>query len=186
MAFPDSDETQLIISAQGGDVSAFDLLVRNHQDLAFRTAWVILRHEQDAQDAAQTAIIKAWGSLSRFRAGEPFRPWLLRIVANEAKNSRDSRWRWYQLQRHISDHFTADGDPLPPALISNQETSDELLEAISLLSENDQQIILVRYALQLSEREMMDILDIPAGTVKSRLHRALNRLKGVLDDDIER
>lgn len=185
MASRESDEIELVVRAQRGDTAAFDTLVRLYQDLAFRTAWIILRHEHDAQDATQTAFIKAWSALSRFRTDQPFRPWLMRIVANEAKNRRDAQWRWYQLQRHVSQYFSGEHSFSAQDLIAKRETSQELLKAIGQLRENDQHVILLRYALGFTESEMTEILDIPAGTVKSRLHRALNRLKEVMDDDIE-
>ncbi|MCA9832552.1 MAG: sigma-70 family RNA polymerase sigma factor [Thermomicrobiales bacterium] len=178
-----ASDDELIARAQSGDTAAYGDLVRRYQDLAFRTAWVILRHEQDAQDATQTAFLKAWQALDRFRSGEPFRPWLLRIVANEAKNRRESRWRWFQThlfserQPEITDDYGLE------ALVARTETSAELLKAISQLPIHDQQILLLRYALDLAESEIATTLGIPRGTVKSRLHRALNRLREVVTND---
>lgn len=177
-----ASDDDLIARAQSGDAAAYGDLVRRYQDLAFRTAWVILRHEQDAQDATQTAFLKAWQALPHFHRHEPFRPWLLRIVANEAKNRRDSRWRWFRT--HVFDARMpelSDGDDLD-VLVSRSETSFELLAAISRLAEQDQRILLLRYALDLSEAELAVTLGIPRGTVKSRLHRALNRLREVMTD----
>lgn len=184
MAAPEFPEQQLIIAAQRGDTGAFDALVRQFQDVAFRTAWIILRNEQEAQEATQTAFIKAWSSLENFRREAPFKPWLLRIVANEAKNFRDAEWRWRQVHRTVSDYFSAAESGTPEELVTRFESSKELLEAISGLSESDQQVILLRYALELTEREMAEILNIPNGTVKSRLSRALHRLKGMMTNDI--
>lgn len=177
-------EHQLIVEAQQGDTAAFEALVRQFQDIAFRTAWVILRNQQDAQDVTQTAFIKAWGALGSFRPDSPFKPWLLRIVANEAKNRRDARWRWLQVHRTFAERFSAVDPQSPEELTSRFESSRELVTAISELSDADQQVILLRYALEFTEREMAEILNVPNGTVKSRLTRALDRLKGVLTDDV--
>lgn len=175
------DEVRLIIRAQKGDTAAYEVLVRRYQDLAFRTAWVILRHQQDAQDATQTAFLKSWRALPTFLVGAPFRPWLLRIVVNEAKNRRDHRWRWPQTHVFTSEAMIANTDMLPEDLIARSETSRELVAAIERLKPSDQQILLLRYALDLSEREIAATLDIKPGTVKSRLHRATARLREVVD-----
>ncbi|HWN20672.1 MAG TPA: sigma factor, partial [Gaiellaceae bacterium] len=79
-------EDQLVERARRGDGAAFGTLVRDHQELAFRTAYLITRNAADAEDAAQTALVKAYYALPRFRRGAPLRPWLLAIVANEARN----------------------------------------------------------------------------------------------------
>ena len=91
------DERELVLRSQRGDSRAYEELVRPHQEIAFRVAYVITRNAADAEDAAQEALVKAWRALGRFRAGEPMRPWLLRIVANEARNRRRSTGRREQL-----------------------------------------------------------------------------------------
>ena len=83
-------EDELVERARDGDATAFAALVRDHQEVAFRTAYLITRNAADAEDAAQVGLTKAWRALPRFRRGAPFRPWLLAIVANEARNRRAS------------------------------------------------------------------------------------------------
>jgi RNA polymerase sigma-70 factor (ECF subfamily) len=83
----------LVQRAQDGDIDAYQLLVGRHQDLAFRVAVLIAGNPADAEDAAHDAVVKAFYALNRFRTGAPFRPWLLRIVANEARNRRRSSSR---------------------------------------------------------------------------------------------
>ena len=83
-----ADEGDLVLHASRGDDVAFEELVRRYQELAFRTAYLITGDASQAEDAAQTGFIKAYRALGRFRVGEPFRPWLLTIVANEARNQR--------------------------------------------------------------------------------------------------
>ena len=83
-------EDELVERARDGDATAFAALVRDHQEIAFRTAYLITRNAADAEDAAQLGLTKAWRALPRFRRGAPFRPWLLAIVANEARNRRPS------------------------------------------------------------------------------------------------
>lgn len=174
------DESQLICKARRGDVAAFDSIVRAYQQLAFRTAWVIVRNEQDAQDATQSAFVKAWQAMPHFDEQLPLRPWLLRIVANEAKNRRNARYRDTGVSDIVHQNEPSTGD-LPADFAVQQDTSRNLIHAIHTLSQIDQQVILMRYALQLTESEMAQALDIPAGTVKSRLSRALARLRTYLE-----
>ena len=87
------DDAELAERARRGDVAAYERLVRRYQQLAVRTAYVITGQSADAQDAAQEAFVKAYYAMGRFRSGAPFRPWLLRIVANEAINRRRSSRR---------------------------------------------------------------------------------------------
>src|SRR5207244_8084061 len=86
-------ESDLIQRAQRGDTHAYEELVHAYQGIAFRTAYVIARNAADAEEAAQDGFVKAWRALGRFRAGASFRPWLLQIVANEARNRRRSAGR---------------------------------------------------------------------------------------------
>jgi len=86
-------EDELVERARDGDATAFAALARNHQEIAFRTAYLITRNAADAEDAAQIGLTKAWRALPRFRRGAPLRPWLLAIVANEARNRRRSAGR---------------------------------------------------------------------------------------------
>jgi RNA polymerase sigma factor (sigma-70 family) len=89
-----TDDAELAVLARDGDVRAYEELVTRHQDVAYRVAWLVARGAGEAEDAVQEAFIKAYRALPRFRPGAPFRPWLLRIVANEARNrARSSRRR---------------------------------------------------------------------------------------------
>ncbi|HXG74951.1 MAG TPA: sigma factor, partial [Gaiellaceae bacterium] len=91
------DDVALAERAQHGDERAFEELVRMYQGIAFRTAYLLTGSAADAEDAAQAAFVNAWRALPRFRAGAPFRPWLLRIVANEARNRRRAERRRAEL-----------------------------------------------------------------------------------------
>src|SRR4029453_13285765 len=109
------DEQELVEQARGGDARAYEVLVRRYQDLAFRTAWVIAGGA-DAEDAAQEGFVKGWYALPRFRAGSPFRPWLLAIVANEARNRRRSGRRQDDLALRVAeDRPSGDVAPSPEA-----------------------------------------------------------------------
>ena len=180
-------ERDLIERAKRGDGSAFEELVRPYLDLAFRTAFIVTREAADAEDATQGALIKAHAHLDRFRLAEPFRPWLLQIVANEAKNVVRGRVRRRAdpfgdgIDRHVID---SGDDPL--RWIESLERSAWLVSHINLLGENDRIAIYCRYALDLAEDEMAAVLDCARGTVKSRLHRALGRLRQQIEAERDR
>lgn len=171
-------EADLVERARNGDVGAFESLVRAHQEVAFRTAWVVSGGADDAEDAAQEGFVKAYAALDRFRAGSPFRPWLLTIVANEARNRRRAAGRREALALRIPEDRRAGGAaPSPEAAVLAGERRQALMGALTHLNDVDREVITLRYLLDLSEAETAAALDVPAGTVKSRLSRALDRLR---------
>jgi RNA polymerase sigma-70 factor, ECF subfamily len=162
-------------------VVAYEELVRRHQDIARRTAHLIAP-PAEADDAAQEAFVKAWIALPRFRAGAPFRPWLLRIVANEARNRRRSAGRRESLAgRAFAQRPSGDAAPSPEVAALRSERRATLLEALDSLRDEDRDIVAARYLLDLSEREAAEALGIPIGTAKSRLARSLRRLRAQLE-----
>ena len=171
------EDAELIERARKGEVMAYEELVRRYQDVAVRTAHVI-SPDGDAEDAAQEAFVKAFAALARFRPDAPFRPWLLRIVANEARNRRRSAGRRAGLAlRVVEDRPSDDAAPSPESAVLAHERRASLLAAINALRDDDREVIGARYLLELSEAETADALGIPRGTVKSRLSRALERLR---------
>jgi RNA polymerase sigma-70 factor (ECF subfamily) len=169
------DEEMLVERARRGDPDAFEELVVSYQSLAFRTAFVIAGDAADAEEAAQDAFVKAHRALGRFRSGEPFRPWLLTIVANEARNRRRSRGRRAALALRAAHPDALGEDPEAAALAS--ERRERLLTAVERLRDDDRDVLACRYFLGLSEEETAAALGIARGTVKSRTHRALGRLQ---------
>jgi RNA polymerase sigma-70 factor (ECF subfamily) len=171
------DDTELIERARRGDVMAYEELVRRYRDVAVRTATVVGGGD-DAEDATQEAFVKAYAALDRFRAGSPFRPWLLQIVANEARNRRRSAGRRASLAvRAAEDRPPGGAAPSPEAAVLDHERRTTLAAALSRLRDEDREVIGARYLLDLSEAEAAQTLGLPKGTVKSRLSRALVRLR---------
>jgi RNA polymerase sigma factor (sigma-70 family) len=156
-------------------VSAYEELVRRHQSLAHRVALVIAG-SADAADAVQEGFVKGYGALGRFRDGAPFRPWILAIVANEARNRRRSAGRRESLALRLAEPV---GRTSPSSEDEALATLDRqrLLAAVAALPERDRQVVTCRYLLELSEAETAAVLAWPTGTVKSRLSRALDRLR---------
>jgi RNA polymerase sigma-70 factor (ECF subfamily) len=176
-------EDELVERARAGDAAAFAVLARDHEEIAFRTAYVIARNTADAEDAAQVGLTKAWRALPRFRAGAPFRPWLLAIVANEARNRRRAAGRREGLALRAA-HEVPSGDaaPSPEGSVLAAEQRAELLGALERLGEADRLVLSCRYLLELGEEETAEVLSVRRGTVKSRTSRALARLRTELGE----
>jgi RNA polymerase sigma-70 factor (ECF subfamily) len=156
--------------------------MRRYEEPVFRLAYLILGDPDDAQDVAQDTFIRAYRHLPRFDAARPLRPWLLQIARNLARNR----------QRSFNRYLAA----LSRALITSPQTESSaesehiqqgetraLWQAIRQLDRQDQEIIYLRYFLNCSVDETASTLDIQPGTVKSRLSRALQRLRGVVQED---
>ena len=172
------EKSELVERARRGDDGAYGELVDAHQGIAFRTAYLITGNAADAEEAAQDGFVKAFFALGRFRRGAPFRPWLLQIVANEARNRRRSAGRRAALALRAADEESSgDAAPSPEAAFLGAERRAALLDAVNRLREDDRLVIACRYFLELSEEETAAALRLRRGTVKSRLSRALERLR---------
>jgi RNA polymerase sigma-70 factor (ECF subfamily) len=177
------DDRGLFARAQRGDTAAYEEIVQRYQQIAFRTAYAITRSAADAEDAAQDAFVKAYRALGSFRAGAEPRPWLLQIVANEARNRVRSAGRRQHLELRLAEGFRPGGAaPSPEAAAVAAEDSARLLGLVNALSEEDRLVITSRYLLELSSEETATVLSIPEGTVKSRLSRALGRLRDRVEE----
>jgi len=142
----------------------------------------VTRNAADADDACQEAFTKAYRALGGFKIGAPFRPWLLRIVTNEARNRIRSNRRHENLRlRAVSSIHVSESDPADWVLID--EARRHLLEAVEELPSQDREIIAYRYFLELPVSETAAALSIAEGTVKSRLARALERLSDRLIEE---
>ncbi|GHG19512.1 RNA polymerase sigma factor [Streptomyces zaomyceticus] len=183
----DADEAVVIARVRAGEPEAYAELVRAHTPVALRAA-VAWGAGADAEDVVQQAFFKAYRSLGRFKEGSAFRPWLLRIVANETRNTVRSAGR----QRAVADR-EADllgGEPRipesadPAVAAVRRERSRRLLDALDGLGEDHRQVVIHRYLLELDETETAQALGWPKGTVKSRLSRALKKLGLVLEEGL--
>jgi RNA polymerase sigma factor (sigma-70 family) len=172
------DDAEIVARARRGDLDAYEVLVARHTALAYRTA-ALLGAGDDAEDVVQEAFVKAFGKLRLFRGDSPFRPWLLAIVANEARNLQRSRRRRDALALRVAaraepaDRVT-DG-PADTALAAERRAA--LLAGLRALDDRDREVLVCRYLLDLSEAETAQTLGWRLGTVKSRTARALARLR---------
>jgi RNA polymerase sigma factor (sigma-70 family) len=178
-------EHELVERARGGDGVAYATLVHDHEETAFRIAYVICGNAADAEEAAQDGFVKAYRALGRFRSGEPLRPWLLAIVANEARNRRRSAGRRAALALRAAGEGrpSEEAASSPEAALLAGERRAQLLAALGELGERDRTVIACRFLLDLSEAETAAALGVRPGTVKSRLSRALERLRKEVGED---
>ena len=156
-----------------------------HQDIAFRVALVAGLDPAEAEDAVQDAFVKAYRALPRFRSGAPFRPWLLAIVTNEARNRRRSAGRRAALAvRATVTDASGGAAPSPEAALLDEERRSTLLAALERLREEERQVLTCRFLLDLTEAETGAALGLRRGTVKSRTARALERLRAQLEEGV--
>jgi RNA polymerase sigma factor (sigma-70 family) len=179
----DAAETGLIARSRDGDADAYGTLVARHQQVAFRMAYVVCGDAAEAEDAAQEAFLRAYAALPRFRDGAPFRPWLLRIVVNEARNRRRSAGRRAHLVTRaaaLAGTAPATAGGADTAVVAGAQRA-ALAAALDRLPPAHREILLLRHVLDLSERECARALGCRHGTVKSRHARALDRLRAELE-----
>lgn len=177
-------DDELVERAKLGDGDAYGELVTRYQGIAMRTAVLITGSHAEAEEAAQDAFVKAFRALARFHPGAPFRPWLLRIVANEAINRRRAAGRrpTVELTTALDRSGPDDGAGSPEAAALASERRALVARALARLRDDDRLVISYRYLLELSEAEMAEALGVARGTVKSRLSRALGRLRAVMGE----
>jgi RNA polymerase sigma-70 factor (ECF subfamily) len=187
----DDETLELVQRAQGGELAAFNTLVIRHQDAAYSLAFRFLRSRESAEDVTQEAFLRAYRALESFR-GERFRSWLLRIVANAARDELRRRKRRPQrsLDEARDDPDMPSIDPVEPGLGPEQraEQSDlrrVLEDALAQLPEDWRLVVLLSDVHGLSYDEVAESAGLPLGTVKSRLSRARARLREILRESGE-
>lgn len=162
-------EADLIRQAKLGDGAAFAELLRPDYPLAFKVAYGLLQDHDAAEDAVQEASLKAWRRLGNLREGTSMRPWFLAIVANQCRETRRSRW-WTVLRGVDRLHTTAETQV-------DVAASFDLRRALSQLNHDDRLVIVLRFYLDLPVDEVAATLGITPQATKSRLHRAVGRLR---------
>ena len=180
------NDAEAVARARDGDLDAYAALVARYTVRAHRAAF-LLGAGEEADDVVQESVVKAFRHLARFRVGEPFGPWLLRIVANETRNLTRSRRRRAALTLRLATAqpggAAADG---PVAEVLAAERRARLVAAVGGLPARERQVLVCRFFLDLSEAETARVLARPLGSVKSSTSRALNRLRGLFVDEQDR
>ena len=182
-------DTELVSRFQAGDQSAFSHIVQRYQDRVYTVCLRFMRDRQVAEDVAQDVFLALYRSLHTFRGDSALSTWVFRVAVNHCKNRR-----LYRSRRHLDRHeplegtgpddgpkreIAADG-PSADAALAGEQARALLWAALDRLDDEQRSIIVLRDVQDLSYEEIADILELPRGTVKSRLHRARSQLAAVL------
>jgi len=173
-------EAALVRAAQEGDQAAFSEIVRHHQRAVYRVAYALTRNAADADDLAQETFVRAFQAIGRFRVGEPLHPWLSRIAVNQAYSLHRRRKRRPETAIEplieAGRQWAAGGDD-PSEQAAEAESHQRLAEAFAGLSPEHQAVLTLRVVEDLPYDEIARVLNVPAGTVMSRLSRARAELR---------
>lgn len=167
-----ASDRDLVRRARQGSATAADSLLSRHWPRAWKAAYAVLGDRPAAEDAAQSAVERAFRNLDQFDDSRPFGPWLARIAVNQALNALRSR----------RDDLSLDG--FEPAMDPYGEVidRDEVIRAVAGLAADRRLVVALRYWADLDPREIAELLGVPVGTVSSRLSRALNELRAALPE----
>jgi len=176
-------EDQFIANCQRGEKSSFEPLVEEYGDVVFGTVLLMTRDRALAEDLTQETFLLAWRGIKTFRLGAPFRPWLLRIAVNRVKSWR--RRRWLNIIP-LADSAESTSEPGPDSAFEQQWEHERVRQAIAQLTADEQRVLVLRYFSELTVPEIASTLRCPAGTVKSRLHRAHGAMRERLHAEITR
>jgi RNA polymerase sigma-70 factor, ECF subfamily len=167
------DEATLVAAAQRGSPDAVEALVRIHWHRAHRTAFLIVHDAAAAEDICQEAMLAAVGRIHRFDGRRPLAPWLHRIVVNRSLD-------WVRARNRRAEVVSETPDA--PAL-DDQGLSQDLLAALASLDPTDRAVVVLRHLLGYESGEIGRVLGMPPATVRTRLRRALERLRTVLEKE---
>jgi RNA polymerase sigma-70 factor (ECF subfamily) len=174
------DDATLLARALAGDVVAFGELVRRHQAAALRVAAVVSGSTEEAKDIVQEAFVSAHRSLATYRGTGSVRSWLLRVVANHARNNvRGRTRRLWRDTRHAALELRSDAGP--DEHVERRAEHEAVVRALASLRLDDREVLACRFVVGLTELEAAEVLGLPTGTVKSRTSRALGRLRAAMD-----
>jgi len=174
------DDVALLVRAREDDRMAFSELVRRHQHSALRVAAVISGSTEEAKDIVQDAFVNVYRKLGSYRGTGSVRSWLLRVVANHAKNHVRSRIRRIRREDHHAGLLLCVDEDTEQMAVRHFENV-AVAEALSRLQPHDREVLGCRFVAQLSEVETAEVLDVAIGTVKSRTSRALVKLQNELE-----
>jgi RNA polymerase sigma-70 factor (ECF subfamily) len=176
MAGDGRDERAWVRGAQAGSASDLEALFRAHWPRAYRAAYLVVHDAAGAEDVAQEAFLAAVRALDRFDSRRPFGPWLHRIVVNRAIDWARAR----ALRREVGAEEAVAAAPAPEAGDVAARPSEDVLAALASLTPDHRAVIVLRYLLEYSPGEISRILELPRGTVNSRLRRGLDSLQGLI------
>ena len=173
------NELLLISRARGGDRDAFGELVEQYRDNVYRLAYRMCGNAYDADEAAQEAFVAAWRALPNFRGDAKFSTWLYRLTTNAAIDVMRREKRHQTVGDGEMVDLADDADS-PQETVERTEQQETVQKALATLSEEYREVLLLRYMEELDYAEIAEVLQLPSGTVKSRINRAKAALKTAL------
>lgn len=173
------NEILLISRARGGDREAFGELVEQYRDNVYRLAYRMCGNAYDADEAAQEAFVAAWRALPNFRGDAKFSTWLYRLTTNAAIDVMRREKRHQTVGDGEMVDLADDADS-PQETVERTEQQEAVQKALGTLSEEYREVLLLRYMEELDYAEIAEVLQLPSGTVKSRINRAKAALKAAL------
>lgn len=181
----EDNENEIIAGWKRGDKRCYEKLVRRYMSDAFLVAYGFVGNAEDARDLSQEAFVKAYRARARFEAGRPFYPWLYRILRNHCLNFVQRTRRNLSIDADDFHREIVSPRPTPLDALESEERKRIVRAAITRLSDDHREIIVLKTFKDLSYKEIAEVLDIPIGTVMSRLFYARQALR-VLIEEIER
>jgi RNA polymerase sigma-70 factor (ECF subfamily) len=178
------DEKQAIQQLKNGDISGLEFLVACYQVKAVRTAYLITRDLGLAEDVVQDSFLRAFRSINKFDAARPFGPWFMRSVVNASVKMMQKSARQVEARDDADDLFSQlveQAESVEPQ-VESIEVQNQIWDAMQKLSPRQRAVIVQRYFLEMSEKEMAEESGSAVGTVKWMLNAARERLRGLLGD----
>jgi RNA polymerase sigma-70 factor (ECF subfamily) len=180
-------EVTLINQLKSGDIDALTPLVQAYQQQALRTGWLVTQDSVLAEDVVQAAFVQAYNCIGQFDVTRPFLPWFLRIVVNLALQSVYKQAKTLSLDTSPDidgetafAELLADHRPDPESEVEQRELERTVQQLLEQLSPDQRAVIVLRYYVDLTETQMAEVLRLPTGTVKSRLHAARRQLRRLI------
>lgn len=182
----EKDDNGLIQRYLAGNPAAFDLLLSRYLKLIYSVAFYYVKNSDDAQDITQEAVVKIWKSLARFKPDQSFKPWAMRIVCNAALD-------WLKKKKPVAfsaleqDEAARLAESVPDVVVpfdvrlERLELARAVQSAVNMLPKEDRMIMHLRYELELTYREIGELVGKALDTVKSRHARAVLKLKSLID-----
>ncbi len=181
------NENELIMKSQKGDIESFEILIENYQKYAFNIAYQMMKNYDDASDITQEAFIKVFKYIKNFKMDATFSTWLYRIVINTCKDEFKKRKKIETISIDEEDSYkeVKDDSKTPDEILESMEIRSKIDKAINSLSPNYKEIIVLRDVNELSYKEISETLDVPIGTIKSRISRARIELRNLIRKEDE-
>lgn len=181
----DRQEKELISRAKQGDMLAFEELILQHEKIVYNVAFRMMNHSEDAKDLSQEVFLKAYKNLEKFDERSSFSTWLYRITTNTCIDEMRRRKgkQSYSLDAELENEEgsiqqqMASEEETPEERLLREEGKSEILQALDTLSEEHKAAVILRDIRGMSYEEISEIIELPMGTVKSRISRARNQLK---------